>query len=887
MAYTLNWGGGVTNIYTSSWPGNVVYRDDTGPIPSANVAANGNRPLTIYSTGAVSLSGGTAEVVYQSTGWLPGRTFANSTPGGGFRFQVRNSGGTMNVGRCAPDGGTIVDAGDGDTRAGSIPGWFTWSGVPTAPRSLTATANPSVAGRVDLAWTAPASDGGTSVTGYNVYRSGTLIGSTNASTRTYSATGLTPGTSYSFTVRAKNATSDAASTQSQNSNSASATPVQVPNAPTIGTFTQLGPTSARITWTAPGFNGGTAITGYRITYATNSGFSGASILDVGVSGSRDLTGLTPGFQYWFKVQARNSVGNSAYSGTLSGIVVAEIGDLDGWHTAGTLPAGLTPLVGSGLRRGGIPVIAGSPIGLIREIRSTTSSGGPVTSGALRTQRVMTGLTVGATYRLTGNAVSLTNTTPPGNTYAFFVSTVGNGSPVTTSNTSTPVTLPSYDFVATASTMTVGVSLLEAASWSSADWFEDVAFYNLKLWLIPNTSPYRLQDTVYEGPLSQHYSYACNTVGAAWWVDKTDTTRFRQSASDNSTIKATFSDQRGVGVLEYVDIASSYNTRDLVNALTLNNHGRDGVTGDADDTTTLHENGTSRSAFGPRPFAMDVTMRRSTVFDATNLSVNPRFQTDATGVNVQTTGGGTFTYARGTGSANGTAYLASITVTGATTGVSEFYVAPPSAGLVTGDDYFVFMRVGAQEHGFSAAPGMRTFSANNGTGTQGLSVGSYETIPTDGTYVDLAFSGTVPASKLSVRPSVRINTNLPVGTIIKVDTVLFKKGADPVPWFDGASADTVDYTHAWSGTAYLSTSTRARKVESIRAEEVFNAYATPAQNISRIRWNAQEDPAVAASLDIQDRVRVEFGGVVQDSRILGIKHDVTPGRWMIELELAAG
>ena len=53
-------------------------------------------------------------------------------------------------------------------------------------------------------------------------------------------------------------------------------------------------------------------------------------------------------------------------------------------------------------------------------------------------------------------------------------------------------------------------------------------------------------------------------------------------------------------------------------------------------------------------------------------------------------------------------------------------------------------------------------------------------------------------------------------------------------------------------------------------------------LDTIRWNAQEDPVLASSLDVHDRVRVEFGTTTQDSRIVGIKHSIQGSTWMIQL-----
>ena len=130
---------------------------------------------------------------------------------------------------------------------------------PSVPANVTATAVSS--SQINVSWSA--STDNTGVAGYDVYRNGGLVGSTAATT--YSDTGLSASTTYSYTVRAK----DAAGNVSAVSDAATAT-------------TQAGGT---------GGGGGTALsrTGWTATSSTTSGDVPANMLD-GNAASRWSTG---------------------------------------------------------------------------------------------------------------------------------------------------------------------------------------------------------------------------------------------------------------------------------------------------------------------------------------------------------------------------------------------------------------------------------------------------------------------------------------------------------------------------------------------------------------------------------------------------------------------
>jgi hypothetical protein len=71
--------------------------------------------------------------------------------------------------------------------------------APTVPTGLTATSRAATS--VAFSWTAATDN--VAVTGYKIYRNGTQVGTT--ATTSYTDTGLTPGTAYSYTVAAYDA----------------------------------------------------------------------------------------------------------------------------------------------------------------------------------------------------------------------------------------------------------------------------------------------------------------------------------------------------------------------------------------------------------------------------------------------------------------------------------------------------------------------------------------------------------------------------------------------------------------------------------------------------------------------------------------------------------
>ncbi|MDR1342514.1 MAG: fibronectin type III domain-containing protein, partial [Prevotellaceae bacterium] len=165
-------------------------------------------------------------------------------------------------------------------------------GVPTAPQNFAATPDSA---KVTLSWLAPASNGGSAITKYEV-KKGDDGWITASSSTGHTFTGLVNGKSYTFQVRAVNVAGGGTAAILTD------TPRAGPDAPQRFAAT---PDSAKVTlsWSAPASNGGSAITGYKVQ-KNNDGWITASS-----STGHTFTGLTNGTAYTFKVRAVNAVGD--------------------------------------------------------------------------------------------------------------------------------------------------------------------------------------------------------------------------------------------------------------------------------------------------------------------------------------------------------------------------------------------------------------------------------------------------------------------------------------------------------------------------------------------------------------------------------------------------
>ncbi|MHB8573319.1 MAG: fibronectin type III domain-containing protein [Candidatus Dormibacteria bacterium] len=167
-------------------------------------------------------------------------------------------------------------------------------------------------GNLQLQWTAPASNGGLPLTGYNIYRTQgsttTQLGPASPSASSYTDTGLTGGTTYSYTVTAVSAAGESA-----HSGSVSRMALTVPGQPGAPTAAP-GPGANQVSLRWGGASGGgTLVTGYNIYRGLSSGSEGTVPYATSNTNSYTDNGVTPGQTYYYRVAANNSLGTGPQS----------------------------------------------------------------------------------------------------------------------------------------------------------------------------------------------------------------------------------------------------------------------------------------------------------------------------------------------------------------------------------------------------------------------------------------------------------------------------------------------------------------------------------------------------------------------------------------------
>ena len=183
------------------------------------------------------------------------------------------------------------------------------AGVPSAPQTPAASTQP---GGIQVTWTAPASNGGTPLTGYKIYRGLDQVNQTLLTTvgvvTSYLDTAVQNGNTYYYEIKAINYIGEGSPSADVGATYTGPNPPSAPqNLNATGGTSQVS-----LTWTTPASDGGAAITGYKVYRGTVS--NNLSLLTtLGVQTAYTDLAVVNGTLYYYEVTALNSAGESARS----------------------------------------------------------------------------------------------------------------------------------------------------------------------------------------------------------------------------------------------------------------------------------------------------------------------------------------------------------------------------------------------------------------------------------------------------------------------------------------------------------------------------------------------------------------------------------------------
>jgi hypothetical protein len=331
---------------------------------------------------------------------------------------------------------------------------FTTAGLssPPAPTlSSPSSGSTGVATNPTLSWNA--STGATSYRLQVSTSAGFAVSVVNQSGITgtsYNVTGLSNGTLYYWRVNATNAGGTSAYSTSWNFT----TVVAAPSAPTLSSPANGATgvsTSPALNW-----NASTGATSYQLEVSTNSSFSSTVVNQSGITGtSYGVTGLTNGTTYYWRVNATNAGGTSAYSTSWSFTTSGGGG--------GNPPA--APTLSSPVN--GATGISTTPTlnwnastgATSYQLQVSTNASFSSTvvnqSGITGTSYGVTGLTNGTTYYWRVNATNAGGTSAYSTSWSFTTSGGGGGNP------------PAAPTLASPSNGATGISASPTLSWNAS------------------------------------------------------------------------------------------------------------------------------------------------------------------------------------------------------------------------------------------------------------------------------------------------------------------------------------------------------------------------------------------------------------------------------------
>lgn len=296
---------------------------------------------------------------------------------------------------------------------------------PTAPTGLTASGVSQTS--LTLTWTASTDTGGSGLAGYLIYRdvSGSDVEIGFSTTTTFNVTGLTAGTTYTFRVKALDNAGNISSAASISVSTTAAVDTTAPTDPTSFTSTSVTTTTLTLTWAAS-TDTQSGVKGYHVYQVISGVDTELTVAGSPTTGTTwNVTGLTAGTSYTFKVEAEDNSGNRSnkVSHTVSTTAAGDTTPptvptnlATGTITATTIPltwTASTDNVAVANYRvvkvvGGANVLVGTPTGTSFTVSDLTAS----TEYTLRVRAEDTSGNASAFTSITASTIAATDTTAP-------------------------------------------------------------------------------------------------------------------------------------------------------------------------------------------------------------------------------------------------------------------------------------------------------------------------------------------------------------------------------------------------------------------------------------------------------------------------------------------
>lgn len=437
------------------------------------------------------------------------------------------------------------------------------------------------------------------------------------------------------------------------------------------------------------------------------------------------------------------------------------------------------------------------------------------------------------------------------------------------------------------------------------------------------------DTDMVGTISHHLDLIAATDSVYWYgahvlptnktTGRTGLVYLRDFSTAPSSGK-TFTDLVGTaGQLHYVEIDLESSSANVANTIVANNRARIAMTleevtqvggfnqenymviagvdtvGVPFDATWKDSDATSITTYGNRQAEVMTNVGFQATSLKVNLLANPSVEYADTGW-----GGSNLRVARRKPSENSTPFTAA-DGQWALRGRVSAAVASPSMGFGGSESDGVPVVAGrsymAQAKAMRGVPNRTDVRArayiqwfNEAGGVISTSFGSQVSLPGGYLWQTCTVAATAPAGAERANVGLDFNRsgggNFTVGDIFWGDAFMLRRSASAtaVTYFDGDTQWDTSNVYFWTGAVGLSPSFQANNDLDTTTGNILARYSTTGIEITRIRWNAQEDLASVSAMYVGSKISIVYKGTTTTHRIVGIDGNIDSERYMIDYYL---